>query len=111
MRFEVNSIVRRIEELRIQAGMSHNKLAQKIGVSANTVYHWCKSDAMPTLANIEHISEVFGMSVEQFFHGLGEVSADSATAKFLTSWRTLSAQEKEAVRKVMDAFISIRRGE
>ena len=111
MRFEVNIIVRRIEELRIQAGMSHNKLAQKIGVSANTVYHWCKSDAMPTLANIERISEVFGMTVEQFFHGLGEAKPDSDTMKFLTGWRMLSAQEKEAVKQVIKAFICIRQGE
>ena len=45
----MNIIVERINELRIKKGWSQNELAQKIGLSANAVYHWYKTDAMPTL--------------------------------------------------------------
>lgn len=104
----MNSIVQRINELRTKAGMSQNELAQKIGVSANTVYHWNKTDAMPTLSNVERICEVFRISVEQFFHGLGASSTDSDALKFLMEWRALSALEKSAVRQVIAAFEAIR---
>lgn len=104
----MNSIVQRINELRTKAGMSQNELAQKIGVSANTVYHWNKTDAMPTLSTVERICEVFGISVEQFFHGLGTSSTDSDALKFLMEWRALSALEKSAVHQVIAAFEAIR---
>lgn len=80
----MNQILNRIDELRNQRGVSQNELAKLIGVSANAVYHWRKTGALPTLANIEKICEVFGITVEQFFHGLdSSVFTDDVMA---TDW-------------------------
>ena len=111
MRLIMNSIVRRINELRTNKGLSQNKFAKMIGVSANTVYHWNKTDAMPSLANIDRICSVFEITVEQFFHGMSEPQSDKDTMNFLIAWRSLSPAEKEAISKVISAFQSIREGQ
>lgn len=104
----MNSVVQRINELRKNKGLSQNEFAKMIGVSANTVYHWNKTEAMPSLANIDRICEVFGITVEQFFHGIAASPANNENMNFLLEWRALSAVEKDAVRKTMEAFHSIR---
>ena len=56
----MTAIIRRINELRTQKGMTQNDLAKQIGVSANTVYHWNKTGALPTLTNIEISARSWG---------------------------------------------------
>lgn len=104
----MNQILNRIDELRNQRGVSQNELAKLIGVSANAVYHWRKTGALPTLANIEKICEVFGITVEQFFHGLDGEMPSSQDERFLNEWRSLSTEEKAAVVDVIKAFCAIK---
>lgn len=111
MRFIVNQILNRIDELRSQRGVSQNELARLLGVSANAVYHWRKTGALPTLANIEKICEVFGITVEQFFHGLDNEVPSSQDERFLNEWRSLSNEEKVAVVDVIKAFRAIKEAE
>lgn len=106
----MNAIIRRINELRTQKGMTQNDLAKQIGVSANTVYHWNKTGALPTLTNIENICKVMGITLRQFFHGIEE-ERESDESKLLREWKMLSREEKDAVLAVMEAFKSVRRGE
>ena len=104
----MNLVVKRINDLRTKCGLSQNEFARLIGVSANTVYHWNKTDAMPSLANIERICDVFKISYEQFFHGIGSTDLQSEAMNFLLDWRALSDKEKEAIQKVIEAFKAIR---
>ena len=105
----MNVIIQRIDELRAQKGMTQNELAGLIGVSANSVYHWRKEGVMPTLANIEKICEVVGITVEQFFQGIDTNTSSSVNDAFLKEWQALSKEEKDAVVKVIKAFKTIRR--
>lgn len=107
----MNVVVQRINELRMNRGLSQNEFAKMIGVSANTVYHWNKSDAMPSLANLERICKELGITVEQFFHGISEPKPDGDRVDFLVEWRSLSSAEKKAVRFVIEAFRTIREGQ
>lgn len=104
----MNFVVQRINDLRLKRGLSQNEFAGMIGVSANTVYHWNKTDAMPSLSNIERICEVFDITYEQFFHGIDNSNLKPDALNFLLDWRTLSFKEKEAIQKVMEAFMEIR---
>lgn len=106
----MNAVVRRINELRTKKGISQNELANLIGVSANAVYHWNKRGAMPSLANVEKICEVMGISVEQFFCGIDDVNDISEDSKFLHEWQVLNEQEKDAILKVIEVFKSLRQG-
>lgn len=100
----MNRVVERINELRIKSGLSKVALAKKIGVSANTIGNWSKTDSMPTLAVIERICEVTNVTLEQFFCGIDCGVDTGLTDRFLDEWRVLSETEKVAIEKVIDAF-------
>lgn len=105
----MNNIVARVNELRVKSGLSKAALAEKIGVTPTTIGNWSKMDSMPTLAVIERICEVTGITIQQFFsdmRGEGEVTPED---KFLDAWRMLTKTEKAAIDKVMDAFIELKK--
>lgn len=100
----MNAIVTRIYELMAKCGISKVCLADKIGISRNTIQYWKKEDAYPSLTVIEKICEVLNITVEQFFSGMGNENGKSSEEKFLDSWRMLTVPEKLAVEKVIAAF-------
>ena len=105
----MNSIVARINELRVKSGLSKAALAESIGVTPTTIGNWSKMDSMPTLAVIERICEVTGVTIEQFFSGMKDESEVTPEDKFLDEWRVLTKTEKSAIDKVMDAFIELKK--
>lgn len=100
----MNVIVRRINELRKKQGLSQAALADAIGINVNSVYNWNRTEAMPSLKNLESICKTFNITVEQFFNGLGNENGESSEEKFLDAWRMLTDSEKSAIEKVITAF-------
>ncbi len=100
----MNEIVTRIYELMAKSGISKVCLADKIGVSRNTIQYWKKADAYPSLTVIEKICEVFNITVEQFFNGIKSENSESAEEKFLDEWRMLTDLEKSVIERVIVAF-------
>ena len=105
----MNGIVARINELRIKSGLSKAALAKSIGVTPTTIGNWSKKDSMPTLAVIERICEVTGVTIQQFFTGMRDESEVTPEDKFLDEWRMLTETEKAAIDKAMDAFIELKK--
>lgn len=104
----MNVVVQRINELRKKQGFSQAALADAIGVNVNSVYNWNRTEAMPTLQNLENICRTFNITIEQFFSGLNGVNSTKSEEKFLDEWRMLSTSEKLAVEKVIAAFKEIK---
>lgn len=106
----MNIIVNRIEELRRQYGITKKGLAEKMGKSQSSLCNWYYSDVMPSLENIENVCKALGITVEQFFSGLGNSEEKSAEREFIDAWRMLTEKEKSAVAGMIAAFQEIRRG-
>ncbi len=87
-----------------KSGMNKTDFAERIGVSRNTVQNWKRQNSMPTLAVIERICEVFGITIMQFFGGMGNGTVDKSAWEFIDSWRMLTDKEKEVVSSVIDVF-------
>lgn len=104
----MNSIVTRIDELRVKSGLSKAALAEKIGVTPTTIGNWSKMDSMPSLAIIERVCDVTGVTIEQFFSGMKGEDEITPEEKFLNEWRMLTATEKAAIDKVMDAYLELK---
>ena len=100
----MNVIVQRINELRKKQGLSQAALADAIGVNVNSIYNWNRTEAMPSLKNLENICQTFNITVEQFFSGLDGVNSSKSEEKFLDEWRMLTSSEKLAIEKVIAAF-------
>lgn len=104
----MNAIVARIYELMSKSGISKVSLADKIGVSRNTIQNWKKFDSYPTLAVIEQICGVFGLTTEQFFDGIGNNECEKSQQEFMDDWRMLSENEKTLILKVIEEFKELR---
>lgn len=56
-----------IRDLRKQAGLSQDQLADKLGVPSNTVSRWETATYKPKLKDLDNLASVFGVSVAAFF--------------------------------------------
>ena len=57
----------KIRQNRVKAGMTQEQLANKLGVSAQSVSKWENSVAMPDIMLLPNIAEVFGISIDELF--------------------------------------------
>jgi len=65
----MNEISRNIKELRKKTGLSLRALAEKIGVSHNTLATYEKNNVIPTILNALKICEYFKVPVEYLIYG------------------------------------------
>ena len=66
----------RIQQLRKAAGLSQEQLAEKLDVSRQSVSKWELNDAVPELAKVISISELFGVSTDELLKGKASGEAE-----------------------------------
>ena len=54
----------RIKKCRMDAGLSQEKLAEKLGVSRQAVTKWETGQSMPSTSNLFQLAEIFGTTVD-----------------------------------------------
>ncbi len=101
----MNIVLERIHELRVKHGLTKTAMAEKIGVTPTTVSNWDKQDTMPALSVVERFCDAVGVTVSQFFGGMKKSADITSDDVFLNEWRILTDTEKQAVEKVLDAFL------
>ena len=57
----------KIKSLRVKAGMTQEQLANRIGVSAQSISKWENGISMPDISLLPFISETFGVSIDDLF--------------------------------------------
>ena len=55
----------KLKELRIRAGMSQEKLAERVGVSRQAITKWETDKGAPEMENLLALSDLFGVSVDE----------------------------------------------
>ena len=58
---------KKIRSLRLKAGLTQEQLADRIGIGAQAVSKWENSAAMPDIAALPTIAEIFGVSIDDLF--------------------------------------------
>ena len=58
---------KKIKQLRFKAGLTQEQLGEKLGLGAQAVSKWETSVAMPDIALLPQIAEVFGVSIDDLF--------------------------------------------
>ena len=51
----------RLKSLREKAGLSHEEVAEQIGVSATTIYHWESGRMVPSVERFPAIAETYNL--------------------------------------------------
>lgn len=57
----------KIKQLRCKAGLTQEQLAEKLGLSAQSVSKWENAVSMPDITLLPRISEEFGVSIDELF--------------------------------------------
>lgn len=63
------SLENRLAELRKQAGLSQQELADRLYVSRQAVSRWESGESMPTVENLLYLSELYGVTVDYLLKG------------------------------------------
>lgn len=71
----------KIIELRKKQGMSQEELAEKLGVSRQSVSKWEGAQSTPDLNRILQLSEIFGVSTDTLLKDTEELSTEAAPAQ------------------------------
>ena len=58
---------KKIRQLRFKAGLTQEQLAEKLGISAQSVSKWENSVAMPDITTLPLLAETFGISIDDLF--------------------------------------------
>ena len=59
------TFAQKLKELRNRAGMSQEKLAEKVGVSRQAITKWETDKGTPEMENLMALSDLFGVSVDE----------------------------------------------
>ena len=59
------TFAQKLKELRTRAGMSQEKLAERVGVSRQAITKWETDKGAPEMENLLALSDLFGVSVDE----------------------------------------------
>ena len=59
------TFAQKLKEMRIKAGMSQEKLSEKVGVSRQAITKWETDKGAPDMDNLMALSDLFGVSVDE----------------------------------------------
>ena len=85
----------RLVRLRNQAGMSQDALAEKLGVSRQSVSKWETDASVPDLDKLVKLSEIFDRSLDELVKGEAPTSAAPQTTGISALRRKLTALYRE----------------
>ena len=95
----------RIDHLRLNKGWSLNALAEKIGVSSNTVYSWFNNQKYnPSRKSIEKICEAFEMSLTEFYAEIDSQNLSTQEMLLLDTFRRVPDSLKDKMLKIISLF-------
>ena len=89
-------VIKRISDLTEERGWSTYKLAQKSGLSRNTV---------PSLSTLETLCDAFGITLSQFFaEDASSIPLTPAQKEMFDKWANLTPSQKEIIEKLIQEF-------
>lgn len=100
-------ILGRIEQERLAHSWSEYALAENSGLTQSTISTWRRRNLQPNVASIEKICAGFGITLSQFFQEEDSVYLTKEQKKLLDLWAKLSPVQREAVTKMLCAFLYI----
>ncbi len=98
------TIMQKIEELNKERGWSFYELSKQTDIAESTIYTWKRKNKCPSLPVLEKICKAYGISLYQFFNGIGDNTLTDEQKLVLNTWSILTKQQKENVLMTMELF-------
>lgn len=96
-------IVRKLENIRINRGLSVYKVTQLADISQQTYYSWIKEDVMPSMTSLKKVCNVLGVEITDI------LTDDSDSLEFETlksKWNMMTLSQKQSIMSIIDNYIN-----
>lgn len=100
------NILDRITEIRNSKQMSVYELANRCGISKNTIYRWYNKNYTPTLDTLQTICEKgFNISLVEFFAvDCDMIPANDEIKELVVLWTGLNDTQKQAIKQMILSY-------
>lgn len=98
---------KRLKQLRLQANISQEELAEKVNVSTKTVSYWENAHNPVTLSKVPSIAKALNIPVYKLFVFL-ETDEKLADKEYIELLQSRTGQELETLFKIIKEFQKIR---
>ena len=96
-------IVRKLENIRTNRGLSVYKVTQLADISQQTYYSWIKEDVMPSMTSLIKVCNVLGVEITEI------LTDDSDSLEFETlksKWNMMTLSQKQSIMSIIDNYIN-----
>lgn len=98
------TIMDKIEQLNAERWWSLYELSKRTDIAESTIYTWKRKNKCPSLPVLSKICNVYGITVYQFFNGIGDGSLTEEQKEVLNVWSVLNKEEKANILQTMRLF-------
>lgn len=96
-------IVRKLENIRINRGLSVYKVTQLADISQQTYYSWIKENVMPSMTSLKKVCNVLGVEITDILTD----NSDSLEFETLKSkWNMMTLSQKQSIMSIIDNYIN-----
>lgn len=98
------TIIQRIEELNQERSWSLYELSKRADLAESTVYTWKRTNKTPSMPVLTKICNAYGISLYQFFNGIGDNSITEEQRNILNGWALLTPEQKHSIKQIIELF-------
>ena len=102
------TIMQKIEQLNSERGWSLYELSKRTNIAESTIYTWKRKNKCPSIAVLSKICEAYGITIYQFFNGIGDNALTNEQLEVLSMWALLENDEKASLQTIANIYISQR---
>ena len=96
-------IVRKLENIRANRGLSVYKVTQLAEISQQTYYSWIKDNVMPSMTSLKKVCNVLGVEITDILTD----NSDSLEFETLKSkWNMMTLSQKQSIMSIIDNYIN-----
>lgn len=96
-------IVRKLENIRANRGLSVYKVTQLADISQQTYYSWIKDNVMPSMTSLKKVCNVLGVEITDILTDDGD-SLEFETLK--SKWNMMTLSQKQSIMSIIDNYIN-----
>ena len=96
-------IVKKLENIRTNRGLSVYKVTQLADISQQTYYSWIKENVMPSMTSLKKVCNVLGVEITDI------LTDDSDSLEFETlksKWNMMTLSQKQSIMSIIDNYIN-----
>lgn len=96
-------IVKKLENIRTNRGLSVYKVTQLADISQQTYYSWIKENVMPSMTSLKKVCNVLGVEITDILTD----NSDSLEFETLKSkWNMMTLSQKQSIMSIIDNYIN-----